>query len=69
MVSTEGFFAWEAYWGKVLILDQLQRKGWFLVNQYFLCMKEEELVDIFFYIVPELEAYGILFSPCLEFLG
>ena len=59
MVSTEGFFAWEASWGKVLILDQLQRKGWFLVNQYFLCTEEEELVDIFFYIMPELEAYGI----------
>ena len=22
------FFAWEATWGKVLILDQLQRRGW-----------------------------------------
>ena len=29
------FFAWEASWGKVLTLDQLQRRGWFVMNQCF----------------------------------
>ena len=38
-------FAWEASWGKVLTLDQLQRKGHFLANRCFLCLFEVEMVD------------------------
>ena len=39
------FFAWEATWGKVLILDQLQRRGWSLANRCSLCYAHEESVD------------------------
>ena len=39
------FFAWEVSWGKVLILDQLQRRGYFLANRCFLCLYEVETVD------------------------
>ena len=39
------FFAWEATWGKVLTLDQLQRRGWSLVNRSFLCYAHEESID------------------------
>ena len=39
------FFAWEAVWGKVLILDQLQRRGWSLTNRCFLCLRHEESID------------------------
>ena len=39
------FFAWESFWGKVLTLDQLQRKGYFLANRCFLCLFEAETVN------------------------
>ena len=39
------FFAWEASWGKVLILDQLQKMGHSLANRCFLCLSEVETVD------------------------
>ena len=32
-----GFFAWEASWGRVLTLDQLQRRRKALANRCFLC--------------------------------
>ncbi|RVX05413.1 hypothetical protein CK203_013534 [Vitis vinifera] len=41
------FFAWEACWGKVLTLDQLQRRGWSLVNRRALCKEESETIDLF----------------------
>ncbi|KAL6346928.1 hypothetical protein AAG906_003045 [Vitis piasezkii] len=34
------FFAWEASWGKVLTLDQLQMRGFFLANRCFFCLSE-----------------------------
>ena len=40
-----GFFAWEASWGKVLVLDQLKKRGWNLANRCFLCCVEEESID------------------------
>ncbi|RVW97682.1 putative ribonuclease H protein [Vitis vinifera] len=39
------FFAWEATWGKVLMLDRLQKRGWHLPNRCFLCGCEEETVN------------------------
>ena len=32
-------------WGKVLTLDQLKRRGWFLANICFLCLVEEESIN------------------------
>ena len=43
-----GFFAWEASWGKVLTVDQLERRGWSLANKCFLCCVEEESILIIF---------------------
>ena len=40
-----GFFAWEAFWGKVLTLDQLKKRGRCLANRCFLCGEEEESID------------------------
>ena len=37
VLSKVSFFAWEATWSKVLTLDHLKRRGWSLVNRYFLC--------------------------------
>ena len=38
-------FVWEATWGKVLTLDQLQTRGWSLANRCFLCHSHEESID------------------------
>ena len=40
-----GFFAWEASWGRVLTLDQLQRRGRALANRCFLCEEKEEDIN------------------------
>ena len=61
------FFAWEASWGKVLTLDQLQRRGHSLANRCFLCLSKVE-VDTFYFIVQRLGFYGIFFSPSLVWL-
>ena len=37
-----GIFAWEATWGKILTLDNLQRRGRVVANRYYFCGKEEE---------------------------
>ncbi|RVW35452.1 putative ribonuclease H protein [Vitis vinifera] len=39
------FFAWEAFWGKVLTLDQLKKRGRCLANRCFFCCEEEESID------------------------
>ncbi|RVX11584.1 LINE-1 retrotransposable element ORF2 protein [Vitis vinifera] len=39
------FFAWEAFWGKVLTLDQLKKRGRCLANRCFLCCEEEKSID------------------------
>ena len=39
------FFLWVATWGKALTLDQVQMRWFSLVNRYFLCHFEEEIVD------------------------
>ena len=40
-----GFFAWEATWGKVLMLDQLKRRGRAFANRCFMCEEDEETID------------------------
>ena len=40
--SKMGFFAWEAWWERVLTMDQLKRKGFSLANRCPLCGKDEE---------------------------
>ena len=39
------FFAWEASWGKVLTLDQVQKRGWALANRCYLCQAHEESIN------------------------
>ena len=45
------FFVWEASWGKVLTLEQLQRRGYSLANKCFLCLFEVETMDHLYFIV------------------
>ena len=42
--TKSAFYSWEATWGKVLTLDQLQRSRWQLPNRCYLCGCAEESV-------------------------
>ena len=42
------FFTWETSWGKVLTLEQLQRRGFFLANKCFLYLSEVETMNHLF---------------------
>ena len=35
-------FAWEAFGGRILTMDQLKRRGWSLPSRWFMCKAEEE---------------------------
>ena len=39
------FFGWEATWGKALTLDQIQKRGWLLVNRCYLGQMHGESID------------------------
>jgi len=41
------FFVWEASHGKILTIDNLQRRGITLVNRCYMCKGDSELVDHF----------------------
>ena len=57
------FFAWEASWGKVLTLEQLQRRGYSLANRCFLCLFEVETVDhLLLHCVKTRALWNLLFS-------
>ena len=52
------FFAWEVTWGKALILDQVQRRGYSLANRCFFCHSEEEVDHILLYYVQRRDFFG-----------
>ncbi|RVW17076.1 hypothetical protein CK203_076007 [Vitis vinifera] len=57
------FFAWEASWGKILTMEQLQRRGYSLANRCFLCLSEEETVDhLLLHCVKMRALWSLLFS-------
>ena len=57
------FFAWEASWGKVLTLEQLQRRGFSLANRCFLCLSEAKTVDhLLLHCVKTWVLWNLLFS-------
>ncbi|RVW30541.1 hypothetical protein CK203_097802 [Vitis vinifera] len=57
------FFGWEATWGKALILDQLQKRGWALANKCYLCQRHEELINhILLHCVKTMTLWALLFS-------
>ena len=43
--STIGFFAWEAWWGKVLTSTQLKKRGFQLASKCLFCGREEEELE------------------------
>ena len=40
-----GFFAWEVWWGKILSMDQLKKRGFSLASRCPLCGKDEESME------------------------
>ena len=40
-----GFFAWEVWWGKILTMDQLKKRGFSLVSRCAFCGKDEEFLE------------------------
>ena len=61
--SKVSFFAWEACWVKVLTLDQLQRRGWLLVNTCALCKEKLESIDhIFLHCAMARIIWSLVFS-------
>ncbi|KAL6323455.1 hypothetical protein AAG906_039025 [Vitis piasezkii] len=57
------FFAWEASWGKILTLEQLQRRRYSLANRCFLCLSEVETVDhLLLHCVKTQALWNLLFS-------
>ena len=37
------FFAWEVSWNKISTINQLQRRGWNMLNWCYLCKEKEEI--------------------------
>ena len=48
-----GFFAWEAWWGKTLTMNQLKKRGDSLASRCPLCGKEEEVLEHLFIHCPK----------------
>ena len=61
-----GVFAGEAAWGKVLVLDQLKRRGLTLVNRCFMCEEEEETID---HLLIHCKSAKILWDLFLSIVG
>ena len=57
------FFAWEVSWGKVLTLDQIQKRGWTLANRCYFCQAHEESIDhLLFYCEKTRDVWKLLFT-------
>ena len=57
------FFAWQASWENVLMLDRVKRIGWFLADRCFFCLEEEETIDhILIHCVKTRVLWNFLFS-------
>ena len=40
-----GFFAWEVWWGKILTMNQLQKRGFSLASRSPLCKEAKEAME------------------------
>jgi hypothetical protein len=60
------FFTWTIALGRVLMIDNLRRRGFTLINFCFLCKKNEETINL---IHCELLIFGTWFSTYPMFCG
>ena len=56
------FFTWEATCGKILMLDQLKRRGLTFANRCFLCKRWGETVDHLLLHCAKTSVWELLFS-------
>ena len=61
------FFAWEVWWGKILTMEQLKKRGRHLANRCPLCGKEEESLDHL--LLRYSKVYNLWALCFLQFLG
>ena len=60
------FFAWEASLGKVVTIDQLQKRRWSLTNRCFRCkVKKESIYHLLFHF----SKVRVLWQLLFDFLG
>ena len=61
-----GFFAWEVWWGNILTMDQLKKRGFSLASRCVFCGKDEESLEHLLIHCQRFGACGLAFSLCLE---
>ena len=49
-----GFFVWEVWWGKILTMDQLKKRGFSLANKCPFCEQTEEVLKHLFIHYPKI---------------
>ena len=58
-----GFFVWEVWWGKILTMDQLKKRGFSLANRCLFCGQTEEVLEHLFIHCPKIwNLWTTLFS-------
>ena len=58
-----GFFAWEVWWGKILTMYQLKKRGFSLASRCGFCGKDEESLEHLFIHCPKVRCmWTVIFS-------
>ena len=63
------FFAWEAWWGKILTMEQLKKRGFLLASRCPLCGKVEWNLNQHLVHCPRIWDLWLVLSPFQAFLG
>ena len=56
------FFAWEAWWGKVLTMDRLKKRDIYLASRCPLCEREESLDHLLLHCTKTHELWTVVFA-------
>ena len=49
-----GFFVWEVWWGKILTMDQLKKRGFSLASKCPFCGQAKEVLEHLFIHCPKI---------------
>lgn len=65
LIPKIGFFSWVAVQYKILTLDNLQRRGFILVNRCVLCYDNEDSIDhLLIHCIYSREVFNSVLSQC-----